>query len=311
MMAPDFGVAYVFPGQGAQTVGMGRDLYDAVPAGRRTFEEADAALGFSLTKLCFEGPEDALKQTSIAQPAILATSIACLRSAQALLGEGLVEPDLVAGHSLGEYTALVVAGALSFEDALRLVRERGRLMQEAGEREPGTMAAVLNLDMDILRVICEETGAEAANINTPDQVVISGPVVAVQAAMALASEKGARRVVPLQVSGAFHSRLMAPAKPGMAEAIRSVVINDPIVPVISNCTAGPLTSADQVREELVRQLVSPVQWHRSVEYMVEQGIETFYEIGPGRVLSGLIKRIAPEAKVHNFNELAALTPVPV
>ena len=310
-MMPGFGVAYVFPGQGAQAVGMGRDLYEAIPVARQTFEEADEALGFRLSKLCFEGPEDSLRQTSIAQPAILAASIACLRSAQALLGEALVPPDLLAGHSLGEYTALVAAGSLSFVDALRLVQERGRLMQAAGEQEPGTMAAVLNLDFEILRVICEETGAEPANINTPDQVVISGPVVAVQAAMALASERGARRVVPLQVSGAFHSRLMAPAAPGMKDAITGVAIFDPQIPVVTNCNATLLNTAAEVRDELVQQLVSPVQWQRSIEYMVEQGIGHFYEIGPGKVLTGLIRRIAPEAQVKNFNEIASLTALPV
>ena len=303
--------AFVFPGQGAQSVGMGRDLYEALPIARATLEEADQALGFSLTRLCFEGPEETLRQTAFAQPAILAVSIAMLRSAQAMLGQGLPAADLMAGHSLGEYTALVAAESLSFVDALRLVQERGRLMQAAGEQEPGAMAAVLSLDFEVLQAICLETGAEPANINTPDQVVISGPVAAVEAAAKLASERGARRVVPLLVSGAFHSRLMAPATSGMAAAIASVAVQDPRVPVVSNGTATPLLTAAAVREELVRQIVSPVQWQRSVEYMVSQGVGCFYEIGPGRVLTGPTRRVAPAAEMRSLNELAAIAPLPV
>lgn len=299
-------VAYVYPGQGAQAVGMGLDLYAEEPSAREVFEEADETLGFSLSRLCFEGPEDVLRQTVNAQPALLTVSIAVLRAAQARLGSLLAEADFVAGHSLGEYTALVAAGALSFADALRLVRERGRLMHEAGQREPGTMAAVLSLDRALLEAICSETGAQMANINAPDQIVISGPVEAVQRAMAAARAAGARRVVQLDVSGAFHSRLMAPAAAGMAQAIAAANIADPRIPVIANVTARPLYTAEEVRQELLQQLTAPVQWQGSIEELVRLGVARFYEMGPGRVLTGLIARIAPSVEVATLNSLKAI-----
>jgi [acyl-carrier-protein] S-malonyltransferase len=292
--------AFVFPGQGSQQVGMGHALCQSSPEARAVFEEADAALGMSLSQLCFEGPESELRQTINAQPAIMTTSIACLRAAAAT--NGAVTPAFVAGHSLGEYTALVAANVIGFADALRLVRERGRLMQEAGEIEPGGMAAIIGLDHAVLDEVCRETGAEVSNLNCPGQTVISGSKEALARAMDLAKARGAARVVPLQVSGAFHSRLMRPTKSGMARAISRVEFRTPEVPIVANSTAQPLTSADEVKRELMEQLCHCVLWQRSVECMVDAGVATFVEIGPGQVLSGLVKRISKKAQVLNVSD---------
>lgn len=298
-------LAYIFPGQGSQVVGMGRDLGEGYPAARETFQEADEALDFSLSRLCFQGPEEELRQTQHAQPAIMATSIACLRVAQE---EGLLPPGaaFVAGHSLGEYTALVAAGALDFAQGLRLVRERGRLMQEAGERVPSGMAAVLGLEEEKLQEVCQEAGVQVANLNCPGQVVISGPQAELARAMELARSKGARQVVPLNVSGAFHSWVMRPAEEGLARYLEAVSIRDPAIPVVSNVTARPVLDAQAVREALVRQLCSPVYWRPSVEWMVAQGVTTFAEFGPGRVLSGLIRRIHRQARLASVGDLDSL-----
>lgn len=305
MTSPASTVAWVFPGQSSQEVGSGADLYASSPAARRVFEQADAALGFPLSQLCFQGPEHALRQTINAQPAIMAVSLACREAAREA---GLLagEPAFVAGHSLGEYTALVAAGALDIEDGLRLVRERGRLMQMAGEERPGTMAALLGLDEEATTALCRETGAQVCNLNAPGQVVIGGALAAVEAALDLARQRGARRAIHLNVSGAFHTDLMAPAVKGMAHTLEGAPLRDPRVPVLANGSASPLTSARQVRDELLYQLNHPVQWQRSVEYMAGAGVDTFIELGPGQVLTGLIRRIVPGAHLLNIDSMAAI-----
>ncbi len=297
---PKSRVAHVFPGQGSQMVGMGYRLYQSSRSAREVFEEADEALGFPLSRLCFEGPEEELRQTINAQPAIMTVSVACLRAASELNNQ--VKPAFVAGHSLGEYTALVAANVLGFTDAIRLVRERGRLMQQAGEIKPGGMVAVIGLDEPILRDVCRESGAEIANYNCAGQIVLSGSKDALARASEIAKAKGARRVIPLQVSGAFHSTLMQPTVEGMAQAISQVKFKTPEVPIVVNSTAQPVTTADEVKEELLRQLCHCVQWQPSVEYMVKEGVGTFIEIGPGQVLSGLIKRICDKVQVITMSD---------
>lgn len=298
-------LAYVFPGQGSQRVGMGRDLYNAFPQAREVFEEADDALGFHLSRLCFEGPEEELAQTVNAQPAILTVSLACLKAAAGLAG-GLICPAFMAGHSLGEYTALAAAQVLDLKDAVQLTRQRGKLMQEAGDRVPGGMAAVIGLDEMSLEAVCEETGAQIANINSPGQIVLSGTKEAVVRATDLARAMGARHGMPLKVSGAFHSSLMQPAAEGMAQAISQLNFRDPNVPIVINSTAQPVTTAEAVKEELLRQLCCAVQWQRSVEFMVDAGVSTFIEIGPGQVLSGLIKRIDDEVQTLSVGDASSI-----
>jgi len=293
-------MACIFPGQGSQAVGMGYSLYQASRQAREAFEEADSALQIHLSQLCFEGPEEKLRDTINAQPAILTTSIACLRAASEF-GTSL-KPAIVAGHSLGEYTALVAANVISFADAVWLVRERGRLMQEAGKVRPGGMAAIIGLDEESLEEVCRETGSQIANFNCSGQIVISGTRESLARSMDLAKARGARRAIPLQVSGAFHSVLMQPTVEGMAEAISRVDFSDPLMPVVANSTAQPLTTADEVKEELLQQLCNCVQWQPSVEYMVDSGVSTFVEIGPGQVLTGLIKRIRNEVEVFNMSD---------
>jgi [acyl-carrier-protein] S-malonyltransferase len=293
-------IAHVFPGQGSQSVGMGHKLYQSSPKAKEVFQEADEALQFSLSRLCFEGPEDELRQTINAQPAIMTVSIACLRAASEV--NHTVSPAFVAGHSLGEYTALVAANVLGFTDAIRLVRERGRLMQEAGEIKPGGMAAVIGLDEAVLREICHESGAEIANFNCSVQIVISGSKETLARAMELAKARDARRVILLQVSGAFHSTLMQPTIEGLSAAISQINFRTPEIPIVVNSTAQPVTTAEGVKEELLRQLCNCVQWQPSVEYMVEEGVSTFIEIGPGQVLSGLIKRISNKVQVLNMSD---------
>jgi [acyl-carrier-protein] S-malonyltransferase len=297
-------IACVFPGQGSQTVGMGYNLYQSSRQAREVFEEADSALQMPLSRLCFEGPEEELRDTINAQPAILTTSIACLRAAVEF--GVLLKPVLVAGHSLGEYTALVAANVIEFSDAVRLVRERGRLMQQAGRTKPGGMAAIIGLDEASLEEVCLETGAHIANLNCSGQIAISGTREALARSMDLAKARGARRVVPLQVSGAFHSVLMQPTVEGMAQAISHVNFQLPQVPIVANSTAQPLTNPDEVKEELLQQLCHCVQWQPSVEYMVGVGVSTFIEIGPGQVLSGLIKRISNEVQVLNMSDLESI-----
>ena len=294
-------VAYVFPGQGSQSTGMGLDLYSSYPAAKEVFDEADASLGFSLSRLCFEGPDEELTKTHNVQPAILVISIACLRALQAARGGSLPSPAFVAGHSLGEYTALVAAGALGLAEAVLLVRERGRLMYEAGLRNPGSMLAVIGLDEETVKDICLQSGTEISNINCPGQIVISGAVQALAEANKLAKTRGARALIPLKVSGAFHSALMEPVIAEFSKIVSNVRFRPPSVPVISNVNARPLTDVDSIKEELVKQLRNCIQWQGSVEYMMRSGVTTFYEIGPGRVLTGLIRRINSELQVFNIS----------
>jgi [acyl-carrier-protein] S-malonyltransferase len=298
------GVAHIFPGQGVQKTGIGRDLYDSFEVAREVFRQADERLGFSLSRLCFEGPDTELQQTINAQPAIVTVSFACLKAANDRGDHQLAPPRYVAGHSLGEYTALAAVGVLDFADAVYLARERGRLMHEAGQRQPGGMVAVIGLDEASLAEVCRESGARIANINCPGQIVISGARENLSQAVELAREKGASRTIPLEVSGAFHTPLMQSAVDGMAEIIAGLNFRPPEVPIIANTTAEPLTTGEQVKEELLRQLCNCVQWQRSVEYMVGNGVATFIEIGPGKVLTGLIKRINRDTKLVNVGSAA-------
>ena len=297
-------IAYVFPGQGSQAIGMGLDLYQSSPQARQVFEEADQALQFPLSRLCFEGPEEELRETINAQPAILTVSIAYLKITSEV--NSTIKPVFVAGHSIGEYTALVAANVLAFADAVRLVRERGRLMQEAGKIKPGGMAAVIGLDETSVEEICFETGAQIANINCPGQTVVSGTREAIERSIDLAQSRGAVGVVPLEVSGAFHSALMQSTVKGMAQAISQVDFRPPEVPIVANSTAKPVTTVDEVKKELLRQLCHCVQWQPSVEYMAGVGVSIFIEIGPGIVLSKLIKRIAKNAQVLNMSDLESI-----
>lgn len=280
------GVAWVFPGQGSQAIGMGQAVAEADADARAAFAEADAALGFPISRICWDGPEDALTRTSNQQPAIVATSVATLR---ALHAESLLpEPDYVAGHSLGEYSALVAADALAFADAVRLVRRRGELMEE---HALGGMIVVLGLDEETLQVVANETGAEVANFNAPGQITLSGSDEAIAVAEMAAKARGARRVTRLPVNGAFHSSLMEPVAEALARDIDRTPITKPRVPLVSNVTAEPIVHPDDIRRELVEQICASVQWTRSVETMIELGVTHFYEIGAGTVLSGLIGRI--------------------
>jgi len=301
-LSPEAKVAYVFPGQGSQAVGMGINLYHSSSSAKEVFDEVDATLGFPLSRLCFEGPEEKLTQTINVQPAVLTVSIACLRIAQETRKNDLPPPDIVAGHSLGEYTALVTAGVLSLSDAARLVRERGRLMYESGQIRPGGMLAIIGLDEETIRDICEAAGTEISNINSPGQIVVSGDQKNLAEFQKLAETKGARRIIPLKVSGAFHSKLMEPALAGLKTAIAECDFREPSTPVISNVTAEPMTDIQTIKDDLANQILSCVQWQRSVENMIANGVTTFFEIGHGNVLAGLIKRINPNVQVINIGD---------
>lgn len=299
--------AWVFPGQGSQAVGMGRDVYDRFAVAREVFDEADAVLGFGLSKMCFEGPAEDLTLTENAQPALLTTSTALLAVAREIAGSEIT-PAFLAGHSLGEYSALVASGALSFGDALRLVRRRGELMAET---PAGTMAAVMGLDLPALQSVCADASAAGtvvvATENSPAQYAISGSVAGVEQALVLAKQQGAKRAVHLHVSVALHSPLMECAARAFAPVVAATeCIGAPKWPVIANATAEPLTRPDEIRAELVEQITSPVRWIASVQRMVAAGVTRFVEIGHGNVLTGLIKRIVPGLELINVNSAAAI-----
>jgi len=299
-MAGSKKIAFLFPGQGSQAVGMGRAFAQASPEARARFAAADAALGVGLTRLCFEGPLDQLTRTANAQPAVLTVSVV---AAEALAAAG-VRPDLVAGHSLGEYSALVAAGALEFADAVHTVRARGTFMQESVPEGQGGMAAILGAPAAAVRQACAEVEreghgvVEVANLNAPDQTVISGTAAAVARAMALCEGRGAKRAVRLQVSAPFHCRLLQPAAARLAEALRGVGVRPPRIPVVRNVDAEPMTDPAEVIPGLVRQVCAPVLWEPSVRRLVKEGVEVFIEVGPGRVLAGLVKRIVSGAAVY-------------
>lgn len=296
----------MFPGQGSQYVGMGAKLYAASDAARQVYREAQQALGFDIAKLCHEGPADRLDLTEHTQPAILTTSLAALRWAE----EKGLSASMLAGHSLGEYTALVASGGLAFSDAVTLVRNRGRYMQEAVPAGIGAMAAVLGLDRRTVEEICRSASGQgivsAANINSPVQIVIGGERPAVEAAMALARERGAKRIMPLAVSVPSHCSLMKPAAERLSRDLNGVKLLRLRIPVVTNVDAVPITSGDLAKEALVRQLASPVLWVDTIQRMVQEGITTFVEIGPGTVLSGLVKRIAKEARTYHIEDPESL-----
>ena len=299
---------YLFPGQGVQFVGMGRELYDGSIAAREVFDEVDASLDRSISALMFEGPEDVLRETKNAQPAIMTASLAALKAMYEKLGEDNVpRPVLMAGHSLGEYTALPVAGVLGIGDAALLVEERGRLMQEACEQNPGSMAAVLGLDLVTMETIAKDTGAYISNVNTHDQIVISGESADVARACDKALVKGARKTIPLKVGGAFHSSLMSSASEGLAEVVDRLDFRDPSVPIVANSTGEMVTTAAEIRCELITQISSCVQWSRSIRYMIGTGISRFIEIGPGRTLSSMVKRIDGSVETDSVSDMKSIT----
>lgn len=287
-------LAFLFPGQGSQFVGMGRALADQYPEARAIFDQADQVLGVNLARLCFDGPEDQLTDTINAQPAILVTSIATLRVIEKHAPH--LKPTFVAGHSLGEFSALVAAGSLSFEDAVKLVRERGRVMKEAGALQPGAMAAILNMTREVLDEVCREASAatgrpvQVANDNCPGQIVISGDAAALDKAMALAKARGAKRAIKLAVSIAAHSQLMLPAARSFNKTLAATLFKALAIPAIGNVYARPIDLVD-VRDELEAQLTSPVRWTESIQYLAQQGVTTCIEIGPKDVLAGLVRRI--------------------
>lgn len=325
-------VAFLFPGQGSQAAGMGADIFETSPAARRVFESADEALGIALSDLCFHGPDDVLRETINAQPAIVTVSLALLAALQASLNEHTsswsspLVPSYTAGHSVGEYAALVASGALQLKDAVRLVRERGRLMHYEGTVCPGGMAAVIGMEEGPLEEVCQEATAQAvvnlprdahpgqgrvsiANFNAPGQIVISGEQAALSVAMELAKARGAKRVIPLAVSGAFHSPVMQPAAVGLAQAIEQTEVHDASIPIIGNMHAKPLTKAQEIREELAQQIAAPVQWTRTIEYLAGAGVTIFLEIGPGQALTGMVKRIAKGVTTLNVSSGADIEKV--
>ncbi len=295
-------VALIFPGQGAQRIGMGREFYDASPEARKIFDQAELIIGSGFKQIIFEGPQEKLTSTAYCQPAILTMSIAALKAFEAHSKFKNVRIRYAAGLSLGEYSALASAGVLSFEETLKLVVKRAAFMEEATKQAKGAMAAVIGFDAAKLKEICQQTGAEVANFNSKEQIVITGHADKVAAACELIKTAGAKTAIPLEVSGAFHSTLMRPAAVKFEQAVGSVVITPGALQVISNVNALPHTEVDQIRRNLVAQITSSVQWVASVEYMMSQGVSDFIEIGPGKVLRGLIRKIDANARVVNIEK---------
>jgi [acyl-carrier-protein] S-malonyltransferase len=298
--------AFIFPGQGSQSVGMGRSLADEVTASRKVFETADSALGMRLSSLCFEGPEEELRLTANTQPAILTASIAAF---EALSGRG-VKADYVAGHSLGEYSALVAAGSLRFEDAVVAVRKRGLFMQEAVPPGEGAMAALIGCDVDTVREVCDEASSlgvcSPANINSPSQTVIAGHRSAVERAVEIAKHRGAKRAVILAVSAPFHCALMKPAAEKLAPVLDEIEFTDLRIPLVTNVDAAVAGRGCEARDSLIRQVVSPVRWSESVRRLIDEGVRRFVEVGPGKVLSGLVRNINRESEVFNVEDARSL-----
>ncbi|WP_448575016.1 ACP S-malonyltransferase [Thermomicrobium sp.] len=302
-------VGLLFPGQGSQHVGMGQRVHQLSEAARRIFAQAEDILGLPLRRLCFEGPAEELADTANAQPAILTVSLAYLEALRERLRElgASLQPAVVAGHSLGEFTALVAANALHFEDALRLVRERGRLMREVSQERPGGMAAVIGLERDALEEVCREAGdlglVVVANDNSPGQLVISGEERALQRAMALAQRRGAKRVVRLGVTVASHSPLMERVAHALAEMLARIPLREPEIPIVANVTGRILSTVEEIRRELACQVAQPVQWTTSVREMTNRGVTTFLEVGPGQVLTGLVKKIQRDVEAYSMRDL--------
>ncbi|MGC2475707.1 MAG: ACP S-malonyltransferase [Candidatus Sulfotelmatobacter sp.] len=299
-------IALIFPGQGSQVVGMGKELAEKYPAARQTFEEADEALGYKISQLCFEGPEDQLRLTEITQPAILTASIAALRVVESLIPK----PSFVAGHSLGEYSAHVASGTFSFADAVRTVRNRGKYMQEAVPVGVGTMAAILGMDLEKVTGICREAAqgevCSPANINSPDQIVISGNTAAVERAAKLADERGAKRAKLLPVSAPFHCSLMKPAQDRLEADLKKLKMQKPVYPVACNVDAELVTDDLRALDTLVRQVTGSVKWDQCIRLLISQGVETFIEVGPGKVLCGLMRQIDRSKTCLNVGDEASL-----
>ncbi|OQY20175.1 MAG: [acyl-carrier-protein] S-malonyltransferase [Desulfobacteraceae bacterium 4572_35.1] len=300
-------LAFVFPGQGAQHAGMGKELSENFSVAREVFEEANDSLGLDLAKMCYEGPEEDLKLTANTQPAILTTSVAALRVVQQETG---LQPDFVAGHSLGEYSALVAAQAVDFADAVCLVRQRGTFMQQAVPIGSGAMAAILGVDAELLEELCAQAAqnevVSAANYNSPGQIVIAGNATAVDRAIALAKDNGARKAMMLPVSAPFHCALMLPAGEKLEQVLNTVVMHDIKVPVVTNVEAVANSDSSRIKRLLIDQVSAPVRWESSVRNMLDNGVERFIEIGPGKVLCGLIRRIERKAKISNVENIASL-----
>lgn len=299
-------IAYIFPGQGAQFVGMGKDLYDNFPAAREVFDKANSVLKIDIKRLCFEGPQNELSTTENSQPAILTTSIAALRAYESTPLAGQHTPKFSLGLSLGEYTSLVAAGAVSFEDALVLVRKRGEFMEEASRKNPGKMACVLGMELKAVEDLCKGIGCEIANLNCPGQVVVSGKTNNIELFSSLAKDKGANRVLMLDVSGPFHSSLMTTARDKLKDYIDKVRFNSPLLNFISNVDAKIQTDPVMIKDNLIKQVNSKTLWEESVKLAVHSGIRTFLEIGPGQVLKKLLKKIDPELEVKSFGALQDL-----
>jgi [acyl-carrier-protein] S-malonyltransferase len=299
-------IAFLFPGQGSQAVGMGKDLADRDPLARQTFEEADEALGIKMSQLCFEGPEDQLRLTEKTQPAILTASVAAWR----LLEAQGIKPTFVAGHSLGEYSAHVAAGTVSFADAVRAVRNRGKYMQEAVPVGTGSMAAILGMNLDAVAAVCGDAAqgevCEPANINSPEQIVISGNATAVERAVKLAQERGAKRAIILPVSAPFHCSLMKSAQERLAIDLQNLQFSAPRFPVVCNVYARPVEDAESARQALVHQVTGSVKWSESVQWLMAHGVQTFVEVGPGKVLCGLMRQIDRSKKCWNVEDEASL-----